>query len=712
MMKPYWLLLNQDGENKSVKIIEDDYEAANYKVGQYRISPIFPVSPNFELPDFGKDVYIQFYFVHYPFAALVEILRCFRGDSIEKHMWISHGLAAILYISGDLEEKQRIENLFLEQNFQEHGKLKQNIIAIQEWKYNNSIPSLESNIPLKPKQHSANVSLKNYSRLPLDLQNDIFEFTNCIKTVIQRSKIYTPRFTYSFESLVEEMNKIITILDYLFNPGSNIPEYILDRKEELEFAENRLILVNELTEEIVQINSTLSYVISQGYTGIVPIEESPCLIHSCSLLGIGTAHKALHMFYNYISNIFSENPIDTIIKKYYDIPESPKYADINRPYLHEWQKKAEWTIDYYIDKGVSRANNHDLMVCFSGRQGFSESIHYISAAIQSLHLGITNRWNIITSTHEILHSHVHGIYFLLQDRMSRFSWEEIGDFLEEPNEHDLRLIDGLFLIMLAFARSYLQFKQLELEKSDAYTDRQKIAVGVTDASLLEDINRSTYDVTNEIMTHTLDFYYFYQNDPYIYMKQIWLSWAALPTTPSKVQEYVLRSVSAIATNEDDPDIDKRIRNAIDKTVDILTDLIGLDETINNEIYKAAIKLLKDPPGNFEILLKSCLYLADATKCFFYSEKLQIALFRDITKKRVPIEDNKDDATGLDYALKVGEFAGESITNPVSFVLSMVRSAASKLPNQEFEIDKYNTLWLFFVCSSVESGWGGIDVSKQ
>jgi hypothetical protein len=569
----------------------------------------------------------------------------------------------------------------------------------------------ESAILLEPKQPDVEISLRDYSRLPSDLQNDIFEFANCIKTVIQRSMIYTPNFTNGFESLIPEMNEIITELDYLFHPDSSIPEVLSDREEVLKITNNRLILINELTEEIVQINSTLSYVISQGYAGAVPIEENPCLIHAYSLLGIGTAHKALHTFYRYISNVFSEYPIDTIIEKYYNIPESPIYSDMNFSYTQEWQKKEEWGIDYYIKRGLDREENHDLMVYFSGRQGFSESMFSISAAIQSLYLGITNRWSIITSTHEIMHSHVHGIYYLLQERMNKYSWEEISNFLEEPSQYDFRLVDGISLIMLNFARAYLQFKQLELEKTETLPNHQQMGVGVTNESLLEDINVATNDVINEIMTHTLDFYYFYQNDPSIYIKQIWLSWATLPTTPLKVQDYVLRSVSAIATIEDDLDIDIRIRNACEKTVDILNELIKLDESINNEIYKAGIKQIKEPSVNFELLLKAYLYLADATKCFLYSEKLQIALFQDVTKKKIDTEDDVDDGPGLDYALNCGKFEGESITNPVSFILSMVRNTISTYGNQEFETDRYNTLWLYFVCSSLKDKGGDVDVSK-
>lgn len=710
-MKSYWLILNRDEKNKRVTIIDNHSEAVSCQVKQYKISPIFPVSVNYELPDFNKKVYIQFYFVHNPFTTLVELLRLFNGTDIEKHIWISHGLAAIVYISGDEEEKQKLANLFLEKDTEVEDKLKQNVFAIQEWKLDNTILDPESAILLEPKQPDVKIVLRDYSRLPPDLQNDIFEFVNCIKTLIQRSMIYTPNFTNGFKSLINEMDEIIAELDYLFHPDSSIPEALSDIETNFEVANNRLIRINELTEEIVQINSTLSYVLSQGYACAVPIEENSCLIHAYSLLGVGTAHKAVHTFYKYISNIFSEYSIDTIIDKYYKIPESPIYSDMNFSYIQEWQKKKEWGIDYYIGSESCREENHDLLVHFSGRQGFSESMHSISVAIQSLYLGITNRWSIITSTHEIMHSHVRGIYYLLQERINEYSWEKISYFLEEPSHNNLRLVDGISLIILSFARAYLHFRQLELEKTETLPNGHKMGVGVTNESLLEEINIASYDIINEIMAHTLDFYYFYQNDPSIYIKQIWLSWATLPTTPLKVKEYVLRSVSAIATLEDDIDTDIRIRNACEKTVDILDELIKLDGSINNEIYKAAIKQIRKPSVNFDLLLKACLYLADATKCFLYSEKLQIALFKDITKKEIDTDDDKDDGPGLDYALHCGKFEGESITNPVSFILSTLRNTISKCGDQEFETDRYNTLWLYFVCSSLKERGSDVDVSN-
>ena len=146
-------------------------------------------------------------------------------------------------------------------------------------------------------------------------------------------------------------------------------------------------------------------------------------------------------------------------------------------------------------------------------------------------------------------------------------------------------------------------------------------------------------------------------------------------------------------------------------MDILDELIKLDESVNNEIYKAAIKQIEKPSVNFELLLKACLYLADATKCFLYSEKLQIALFEDVTMKKTDTDDDMDDGPGLYHAFNCGKFEGESIINPVSFILNMVRNTISKCGDQEFETDRYNTLWLYFVCSSLKDKGSDVDISK-
>jgi hypothetical protein len=646
----------------------------------------------------------------------VEILRLFSGTDIEKHIWISHGLAAIVYISGDENEKQSLANLFIGQDTDVEKKLKENVLAIQEWKLDNTILDPESAIILEPKQPEVKILLRDYSRLPPDLQNDLFEFVNCIKTVIQRSKIYTPNFTDGFESLIDEINAIINDLNGLFHPDLSSLEKSSDADDNLKENNKRLIQINELTEEIVQINSTLSYVISQGYAGTVPIEENSCLIHAYSLLGVGTAHKAFHTFYRYISNVFSKYPIDTIIEHSYAITESPVYYDLADPYpyIQEWKKNKQWGIDFHIEHELehggiedrSRKNgNHNLMVHFSGRQGFSESMFSISAAIQCLYLGMTNRWSIITSTHELMHAHVRAIYSVLQKRRSEQSWKYWKTHLEGRSKDKLRLIDGLVLIMLSFCDMYNRFKSFELDDNESLPKGLKITLGGIDEYQLEEDNLSSYDVVNEIMAHTLDFYYFYDNNPSIYIKQIWLSWATLPTTPLKVQEYVLRSVSAIATNEEGADADTRIRNACNKTKDILNELIELDDSINNEIYKAAIKQIHAPTTNFHMLLRAYLYLADATKRFFYSDKTRIELFKDVIKK------DTDDELEPDYDLNCGKFEGESIANPVPFILSTLKSTISKCGNHDFENDRYNTLWLYFVCSSLKSKGSDVDVSK-
>jgi hypothetical protein len=712
-MKSYWLVLNRDEETKKVRIVDSLSEAINCKVNQYRISPIFPVSSsNHELPDFKKRVFIQFYFVHNPFIIMVEILRLFNGSDIKKKLWISHGLAAIIYITGDEKQRNTISDLFLGPDKYVGDKFKRNIIAIQEWKLDDTVLDPESAILLENKQPSVAIHLHDYSRLPPDLQNDILEFTNCIKTAIQLSETYTPQFTKNFKFILEEINNIIESLDWLFYPDSIIPDALSDSEDELKTSNKRLIRINELVEEVIQINSTLSYVISQGYAGIIPIEENPCQIHTYSLLGVGTAHKSLHTFYKYVSNVFSKNQIDIAMDNYYNTEISPKMFGITQPYIEEWRT---WNIDDFILKVAKEADEdkiHPLMVYFSGRQGFSESLFSISAAIQSLYLGITSRWSIITSTHEIIHSHVSAIYYSLESTIKKFNSIDIRNIISDPEKYNLCVGEWLSVNILYFSDLYCQFEKLEQEDMNNLADHEQMPIGVSNELDLEYHNIATSDIINEIMTHTLDFHYFYESDPEIYLKQIWLSWASLPTTPSKVREYVLRSVSAVATLEEDTDVYIRIRNAQDTTRDVLKELIKVDKSINNEIYKAAIEMLENSPPNFELSLITYLYLSDLTRCFLFSENIQISLSQDsVKKKETYAEDNMDDILGLDYDLEPGKFEGEPITNPIAFVLSMVKREISTNGNQEFELDRYHTLWLYFVCCSLNDERSDLDVSN-
>jgi hypothetical protein len=41
----------------------------------------------------------------------------------------------------------------------------------------------------------------------------------------------------------------------------------------------------------------------------------------------------------------------------------------------------------------------------------------------------------------------------------------------------------------------------------------------------------------------------------------------------------------------------------------------------------------------------------------------------------------------------------------------VRNAISTNGKQEFETDRYHTLWLYFICCSLNNEQGGLDVSN-
>ncbi|MDO8723253.1 MAG: hypothetical protein Q7J31_13670, partial [Syntrophales bacterium] len=62
---------------------------------------------------------------------------------------------------------------------------------------------------------------------------------------------------------------------------------------------------------------------------------------------------------------------------------------------------------------VSRRAWYPKLPYFSGRLGFRETEHTISAAVQSLEAGSDLEWSLLTVTHELLHGHVRNLITVL-----------------------------------------------------------------------------------------------------------------------------------------------------------------------------------------------------------------------------------------------------------------------------------------------------------
>ncbi|HEV8582184.1 MAG TPA: hypothetical protein VGX68_24200, partial [Thermoanaerobaculia bacterium] len=84
----------------------------------------------------------------------------------------------------------------------------------------------------------------------------------------------------------------------------------------------RIKLIHQRTDRIVQINSALSYVTSQLHSGTLPILERRCLVRRYSLLGIGTAIRALVRLARHVEVAFSEGRVESVLVNLFSLPTS------------------------------------------------------------------------------------------------------------------------------------------------------------------------------------------------------------------------------------------------------------------------------------------------------------------------------------------------------------------------------------------------------
>jgi hypothetical protein len=155
------------------------------------------------------------------------------------------------------------------------------------------------------------------------------------------------------------------------------------------------------------------------------------------------------------------------------------------------------------------------------------------------------------------------------------------------------------------------------------------AFEVNGAGLIN-VVQNTYPEVSEVLTHVFDFMYFYHRDPAVYVPAIWASWDVIPNIVSRIDEYLVRTLSAVLVlnlTADDP-----------YGVTIDTVLMELERLLKrlpeaNIIKEAASKLRDDGPRFRRALFKR-INLVALSNAFLYSPPLaEIISRRGAPQKR-------------------------------------------------------------------------------
>lgn len=130
----------------------------------------------------------------------------------------------------------------------------------------------------------------DYVSLPLTERSLIDEFKITIKLLLLKLTTHMPFELPKIQSLIEEVNKLITELVYLNNTVGTAPDTLSEfSPEDLTGKKINQAIRHQNIDRLIQINSALSYVSTQAFSGAIPILERRSLIRRNSLLGIGSA---------------------------------------------------------------------------------------------------------------------------------------------------------------------------------------------------------------------------------------------------------------------------------------------------------------------------------------------------------------------------------------------------------------------------------------
>ena len=691
-MDKLFLVLTDEKDIKKLYLDENDYSCLK-KTSTCRISPIYPVAPdNFKKPDFSNQIYIGFYSFANP-SEKIAFLKKESKISIQNSLFFSHGIFSVVIFStsiGDLKsiQKDNIEDLY----------------AFECWKVDNHIVNVEKIWTIKPlKINHELFQIAFCYRLGDELTFILKEFHNCISEIIKRCAIYMPLHLVVFERLCVRVNVIVEELSFYKGLVDTVPASI-NSGDAIDLINNKIERqkrINHLVAELVQINSTISHCISQGFTGISPIFEHECRIKSYSFLGVGMAYQGITAFIRHIENVFECFPIsDVIIDNYKQLPGvsvalEPKNFDSD-----QWDSEDKCIDPNLLDK--KHKPGPLKMVHFSGRIGFRETKYAVTVPMEILELTDSPTWSMMTLSHEILHAHVAGLVSAIfkgdsnlsrKDRFSNF-YEVFNNYRlpgEKQDKKEIRLIESLRNIILNYCFFKIHNPKFHTEftrsKSKKNVEIEFEMVG--DQKIWKSFSEN-FNEFNDIIVHVLDYHYFYRGNPSLYLGLLWESWTPVPSVLANIEYYLLRSILAISSNEAGSSF-VRFENSIGIVSEILSELHNRNPE-NIVIDTALSKITKiEIHKKLRIEFYTGFYISEMTKKFLYSSNISGQILKDSN-----LDFNEDENEYI-YRMNTGDFAGSVVESPIAFCQDrLLRGMQKEVDNFS---NAYKAAWCLLTCSS-------------
>lgn len=406
---------------------------------------------------------------------------------------------------------------------------------------------------------------------------------------------------------------------------------------------------------LIHVNAGLSRFSSHTFSGTSPILATECHFWPHSLLGIGVANLGLSNLVSFIENTmamsFIPNKISQLGKVQYPGRDlrSLNWDD------KIWQK-------YFLDAvpfpEATSKKAHSLIAYFSGRGGFRSHHSTLSAPISTISSSNALPWTMLTVTHEVSHVVIGGVLTELSPKLD--DQAALGDALGRVNkirqcsDNTSQPVDWLESLRLLYLRCVVF--EIESTKSPA----ESVQIELANFKMI--LMASFSDVT-EIMVHTFDFLYFYDQISEKYIRGIWTSWSAIPNISDRIPEYVIRTVCAISA--------KYLGNVVNPVKPALQEVheafVKITKSGDLTYVQQAIDYMEHSLTELEEKIFARLTLVKIVRTFIYSPKLAKELF-----DHKQTNSNGEDGSNPQEKRQLTQ---QSISNPLHYIQASTNGMA-------------------------------------
>jgi len=667
----------------------------------YRSSPIFAVAEDPLVPNNNGDYSIHLLALANPFRAIGRLLV--RDPSYSKHVWYSLGQCSLLVVGADLPNADSQEALFGEQ------PLARELWHVRDGK----LVSAQCHCPEPTVFDRGPYSIGDYSGLPVPIRGVVDEFVTTLDTLVGLSARYLPSELAMCAHLATIARGFVEDFAFLRSDMlGSVPRGL--RKYEAGLRTNavrRLQLENQRLDQLVQINSALSYAASQAFHASIPILAWPSLIRRYSLLGIGTAYRAILAITRSVEEAFKQYPVEEVVTRF--LPKARPLPGIESEVTYDPAKWNETTgVDTFLADLEPGTEVLSKIPYFSGRSGFRESQFAVSTALQVLFAGDGKEWHLSTVTHEIMHGHVRNLLGRVLASDSAVSLEESFHSIYETYERDLTkdrdsdeisALDSIRAIILTYCLltdRWGSLTRIPTKENGPSTAGKTIVRGEiklwSEAETWRSLKREIRNI-NEVFVLVLDLHYAYRGQLSLYLRAVWQTWSAVPGVLIDVRQYVLRSLLAAASvAESQGDVFKRFEQAKKYLSESLKSLE--DAPHSNGLVMEALSYLQRSGLKKDLLpaFTASVMLVDLAKHVFYSTHVAGEMFAG------DVLGSEDEAPIPGLAVEPGRFTDVVLATPFSIMNRAVSRMLDKADDSALE---RHTAWLLLACASSRSPSG-------